>query len=126
MSCLDGTQRLHLLLEEFGIIVEDLIDQSQNQKDEKISDAAVDDAINQIYQSIDTVTKALALDWLTSSSVTTTLLLSKLTGFGLITWGRNLGDWPKDVPLTDVQTGYKIGIMGRALLYSLFVLDDFR
>ena len=58
--------------------------------------------------------------------MTTTLLLSKALGFGLITWGRNIGDWPEDVPLSEVSTGYRVGILGRALLYSLFVLDDFR
>ena len=85
-----------------------------------------ENTINSIYESIERVTTSLSSDWLTSSSVTTTLLLSKLTGFTLITWGRNMGDWPQDVPLTDVQTGYKVGILGRALLYTLFVMDDFR
>ena len=79
-----------------------------------------------IYQAVQTVKTSRKSDWLTSSSVTTTILLSKLTGFTLITYGRNIGDWPTDIPLTDVTTGYKLGIMGRALLYTLFVMDDFR
>ena len=44
----------------------------------------------------------------------------------MITWGRNIGDWPTDVSLSKVSTGYRVGIIGRALLYTLFVLDDFR
>ena len=86
----------------------------------------LENSMQDIYRSIQTVTTSIKADWLTSSSVTTTILLSKLTGFSLITWGRNIGDWPTDVPLADVTTGYKLGILGRALLYTLFVLDDFR
>ena len=91
-----------------------------------IRDDLMENTILSIYDSIESVNTSLSSDWLTSSSVTTTLLLSKLAGFTLITWGRNLGDWPQDVPLSKVTTGYRAGIMGRALLYSLFVLDDFR
>ena len=86
----------------------------------------MENTIHSIYDAIDSVSTSISSDWLTSSSVTTTLLGSKLVGFTLITWGRNIGDWPVDVPVTEVSTGYKVGIMGRALLYTLFVIDDFR
>ena len=91
-----------------------------------ISDDVLKDSILSIYDSTERVTSLLSSDWRTSSSVTTTLLLSKILGFGLITWGRNIGDWPDDVPLSDVSTGYRVGIIGRSLLYVLFVIDDFR
>lgn len=125
LSCLEGTGRLDSLLDQFGVVMEDRI-ASKGTDGGGISDELMENTINSIYESIERVTTSLSSDWLTSSSVTTTLLLSKLTGFTLITWGRNLGDWPQDVPLTDVQTGYKVGILGRALLYTLFVMDDFR
>ena len=143
LSCLEGKGRLNHLLDQLGIVL-DLEDRITNRgpggsfqklilfmiyffvDGGVISEELMEKTIQDIYESIESVKTSLTSDWLTSSSVTTTLLLSKLTGFSLITWGRNLGDWPQDVPLTSVQTGYKVGILGRALLYSLFVLDDFR
>ena len=91
-----------------------------------ISDELLEKSILTTYDTVEKVTSSLSSDWLTSSSVTTTLLLSKGLGFFLITWGRNIGDWPNDVPLSEVSTGYLVGIIGRALLYTLFLLDDFR
>ena len=91
-----------------------------------ISDELLENSILTTYDTVEKVISSLSSDWLTSSSVTTTLLLSKGLGFFLITWGRNIGDWPTDVSLSEVSTGYRVGIMGRALLYTLFVLDDFR
>jgi len=125
LSCLTGTGRLDLLLSQLGLVLGDQID-NRGPDGGVITDDMLENSMQDIYRSIQTVTTSIKADWLTSSSVTTTILLSKLTGFSLITWGRNIGDWPTDVPLADVTTGYKLGILGRALLYTLFVLDDFR
>ena len=40
-----------------------------------------------------------ASDWLRSSALTMSILLAKLTGFSLVTLGRNLADWPAEVNL---------------------------
>jgi len=123
LSCLQGTGYLNVLLDELGYV---LSSQQERQDRQDSTDQILEEAIFAAYDSIERVKTARAADWLTSSSVTTTLLGSKLLGFGLITWGRNIGDWPNDVPFSDVSTGYRMGIMGRALLYVLFVIEDFR
>jgi len=125
LSCLVGTESLYSLLDQLSIVLGDQLDQ-RVAGEGVISDDVMENTIHSIYDAIDSVSTSISSDWLTSSSVTTTLLGSKLVGFTLITWGRNIGDWPVDVPVTEVSTGYKVGIMGRALLYTLFVIDDFR
>ena len=76
-----------------------------------IRDELPENSILTTYDAVKKVTSALSSDWLTSSSVTTTLLLSKGLGFFLITLGRNIGDWPTDVSLSEVSTGNQVDIM---------------
>ena len=87
----------------------------------------VDEAILASYKAAEFVKLQRQNDWKTILNLRLVILLSKLVGFGLITWGRNIDDWPADVDLLNaVPTNYYLGITGRALQYGLFLLDDFR
>ena len=87
----------------------------------------VDEAIRDSYDAVEFVKLQRQKDWKTILRLRLVILLSKLVGYGLLTWGRNIDDWPTDVDLlTDVPTNYYMGITGRALQNSLFVLEDFR
>ena len=87
----------------------------------------VDEAILASYKAAEFVKLQRENDWKTILNLRLVILLSKLVGFGLITWGRNIDDWPTDVDLLNaVPTNYYLGITGRALQYGLFLLDDFR
>ena len=87
----------------------------------------VDEAILDSYEAVEFVKLQRKTDWKTILNLRLVILLSKLVGFGLITWGRNLNDWPTEVDLlSDVPTNYYLGITGRALQYGLFLVDDFR
>ena len=87
----------------------------------------VDEAILDSYEAVELVKLQREKDWKTILNLRLVILVSKLVGFGLITWGRNLNDWPTDVDILNVvPTNYYLGITGRALQYSLFLVDDFR
>ena len=87
----------------------------------------MNEAILDSYEAVELVKLQRKADWRTVLNLRLVILLSKFLGFGLITWGRNINDWPAEVDLlTDVPTNYYLGITGRALQYSLFLMDDFR
>ena len=87
----------------------------------------VDEAILASYEAVELVKLQRKNDWKTILNLRLVILLSKFLGFGLITWGRNINDWPTDVDLlNDVPANNFLGITGRALQYSLFLVDDFR
>ena len=87
----------------------------------------MNEAILDSYEAVELVKLQRKTDWRTILNLRLVILLSKFLGFGLITWGRNIYDWPAEVDLlTEVPTTHYLGITGRALQYSLFLLDDFR
>ena len=87
----------------------------------------VNEAILESYEAVELVKLQREKDWKTILNLRLVILLSKFVGFGLITWGRNINDWPTDVDILNVvPTNYYLGITGRALQYSLFLVDDFR
>ena len=68
-------------------------------------------------------------DWGTVVLLRLSLLLFKMAGFTLTTWGRNIHDYPGQVEvdlLTDISTSHYLGLSGRAMFNALFVIDDFR
>ena len=66
-------------------------------------------------------------DWGTVVLLRLSLLLFKMAGFTLTTWGRNIHDYPGQVDLlTDISTSHYLGLSGRAMFNALFVIDDFR
>ena len=93
-----------------------------NVRDDDIHQAVLD-----TYDAIETVKAERKRDWNTVLMLRWAILLSKLGGLTLVTWGRNIGDWPSDVDLlNDVTTSYYMGISGRAVFSILWLLDDFR
>ena len=125
LSCLGEDEELASLLEALQLILsEDITNTARGLLDVRSSE--MEEAILDSYEAVESVIREREKDWRTILSLRLVLLLSKMVGWGLQTWGRNLDDWPADVGLLDVPTNYYVGIAGRALLYSMFVLDDFR
>ena len=90
-------------------------------------DDDLNEALLATYEAIDTVIAERRRDWNTVLKLRLAILLSKLGGLTLVTWGRNIGDWPSDVDLlNDVSTSFYMGISGRAVFSVLWLLDDFR
>ena len=90
-------------------------------------DDDIHQAVLDTYDAIETVKVERKRDWNTVLMLRWAILLSKLGGLTLVTWGRNIGDWPSDVDLlNDVTTSYYMGISGRAVFSILWLLDDFR
>ena len=63
----------------------------------------VDNAIRSAYTAVDTTRRAMATDRGIIERVYLSILAAKLGGFSLITWGRNIGDWPNDVDFSQVR-----------------------
>ena len=90
-------------------------------------DDDINEALLATYKAIDRVIAERKEDWNTVLKLRWATLLSKLGGLTLVTWGRNIGDWPADVDLlNDVSTSYYMGISGRAVFSILWLLDEFR
>ena len=86
----------------------------------------VHEAILDSYAAAESVRLAREKDWRTTLSIRMVVVLCKMTGMALQTWGRNIEDWPSDIGLLMVPTNYYVGITGRSLIYALFLIDDFR
>ena len=90
-------------------------------------DDDLNEALLAAYDAIDTVIAERRRDWNTVLKLRLATLLAKLGGLTLVTWGRNIGDWPSDVDLlNDVSTSFYVGISGRAVFSTLWLLDEFR
>ena len=80
-------------------------------------------------RAVEAAAAARRRDWGTVVLLRLSLLLFKMAGFTLTTWGRNIHDYPGQVevdPLTDISTSHYLGLSGRAMFNALFVIDDFR
>ena len=78
-------------------------------------------------RAVEAAAAARRRDWGTVVLLRLSLLLCKMAGFTLTTWGRNIHDYPGDVDLlTDISTSHYLGLSGRAMFNALFVIDDFR
>ena len=78
-------------------------------------------------RAVDTAKEARRRDWGTVVLLRLSLLLFKMAGFTLTTWGRNIHDYPGEADLlTDISTSHYVGLSGRAMFNALFVIDDFR
>ena len=130
LSCLDGD--LQKQLDSFKVVVSGDIDRTSRGQDWthldshilNVRDDDIRSAVLAAYEAIERVTAERRRDWNTVLKLRWAVLLSKLAGMTLMTWGRNIGEWPSDD--NDVSLSYYDGIIGRALYNSLFVLSDFR
>ena len=78
-------------------------------------------------RAVEAAAAARRRDWGTVVLLRLSLLLFKMAGFTLTTWGRNIHDYPGDSDLlTDISTSHYLGLSGRAMFNALFVIDDFR
>ena len=140
LSCLDGD--IQEQLDTFKVVVSDDIDRTARGQEGQnltvlfqiilagvlnVRDDDIHQAVLDTYDAIETVKAERKRDWNTVLMLRWAILLSKLGGLTLVTWGRNIGDWPSDVDLlNDVTTSYYMGISGRAVFSILWLLDDFR
>ena len=78
-------------------------------------------------RAVEAAAAARRRDWGTVVLLRLSLLLFKMAGFTLTTWGRNIHDYPGQVDLlTDISPSHYLGLSGRAMFNALFVIDDFR
>ena len=78
-------------------------------------------------RAVEAAAAARRRDWGTVVLLRLSLLLFKMAGFTLTTWGRNIHDYPGQGDLlTDISTSHYLGLSGRAMFNALFVIDDFR
>jgi len=135
LQCLSGHEfydrgKLELLMSQLRTVLSEMFGEVEEVVDRPVPQLLTDESLHQamtaVYSSIDRTTDLLASDWLRSSAVSLSLLVTKLAGFTLVTWGRNIGQWPQDVQFANVSTAIRLGVLGRALLYALFTVEDFR
>ena len=91
-----------------------------------INKTEVKEAILNSYEAVEFVKLEREKDWKTTLRLRLVILMLKVVGLGLQTWGQNINNWSSESILTGVSSQPEPGLGGLGVLFSLFVLEDLR
>ena len=84
------------------------------------------EAILNSYEAVEFVKLEMEKDWKTTLRLRLVILMLKVVGLGLQTWGQNINNWSSENILTGVSSKPDPGLAGLGVILSLFVLEDVR